>query len=125
MLALLSRGCVNPTVPAPVDRDVMKTVASSAAGQVRRCYRSPRIPHAARQIVTRLLVRYSADGAVAGIPILLSQTGITPENRPYAARMAEAATLAVLRCAPVRLPPQLHRSGWDELQLTFSPVALG
>jgi hypothetical protein len=42
---------------------------------------------------------------VAGIPSILSQRGITPANQAYAAKMAEAAGLAVMRCAPLKLAP--------------------
>jgi hypothetical protein len=118
-------GCVNPVTTARLDTGPINEVASAAAGQVKPCYRAPRVPSAGRQIVTRLLVRYAADGAVAGIPKLLSQTGVTPDNRVYAGRMVEAASLAVLRCAPVRLPSDLHEGGWEELELTFSPVLRG
>jgi hypothetical protein len=38
--------------------------------------------------------------------------------------MAEAATLAVIRCAPVRLPPELYRAGWSEMDFSFSPRRL-
>jgi hypothetical protein len=37
--------------------------------------------------------------------------------------MAEAAGLAVMRCAPVRLPPDKHKEGWSTLELIFSPAA--
>jgi hypothetical protein len=79
---------------------------------------------AGKQIVTRLRVRFAPDGSLAGVPAVVGQTGVTPVNRPYASRMAEAASLAVIRCAPLRLPADLYESGWDELDLTFSPQRL-
>lgn len=96
-------------------------VTMAAADQVRRCYRSPRVPSAGRRIVTRLRVRYAADGRLEETPQLVAQEGVTPENQLYAAPMAEAASMAVLRCAPLRLPPELHRGGWDNFDLVFSP----
>jgi len=48
-------------------------MAMAAAGQVKRCYRSPRIPSVGRQIVTHLRVRYSIDGRLEEAPRFLSQ----------------------------------------------------
>lgn len=94
-------------------------VMASAANQVRRCYRNPR--GGPRSIGTRLRVRLNEDGSLAGLPVLLSQSGVTPTNRMFAARMAEAASLAVIRCAPLRLPAQYYAKGWQEFELIFSP----
>jgi hypothetical protein len=99
-------------------------IATAAAGQVKRCYRSPRIPSVGRQIVTHLRVRYSADGMLEEAPRFLSQEGVTAENRAFALPMAQAASMAVLRCTPLRLPAELHRGGWDNFDLTFSPNAM-
>jgi hypothetical protein len=96
----------------------------AAADQVRRCYRQPRVPAAGKRIVTRLRVRFAVDGRLVDTPLLVSQQGVTPENSPYAESMAEAATMAVIRCAPLRLPPELHHGGWDSFDLTFSPRAI-
>ena len=71
--------------------------------------------------MTRLFARYTAQGVLVGLPLLVSQQGLTPESRPYAARMAEAAKLAVLRCSPVRLPPQADEKRGSDFFLTFSP----
>jgi len=94
-------------------------IMASAADQVRRCYRNPR--GGPRSIATRLRVRLNQDGSLAGLPMLLSQTGVTPDNRMFAARMAEAASLAVIRCAPLRLPTEFYAEGWQEFELIFSP----
>jgi len=96
----------------------------AAAGQVKRCYRSPHVPSVGRQIVTHLRVRYSADGMLEEAPTFLSQEGVTAENQAYALPMAQAASMAVLRCTPLRLPAKLHRGGWDHFDLTFSPNTL-
>ncbi|MBV8687551.1 MAG: hypothetical protein JOZ90_16165 [Alphaproteobacteria bacterium] len=106
----------------PSDRASEATMA--AARQVKRCYRSPGVPSAGRRIVTRLRVRYAADGRLEEAPQLVEQQGVTPDNQAYAAPMAEAASMAVLRCSPLHLPPELHRGGWDTFDLTFSPNVL-
>ncbi len=102
---------------------VIAGIAEQAAGQIKRCYRSPRVASVGRQISTRLRVRFQPDGTLAGVPIVVGQTGVTPANQLYAPKMAEAASLAVLRCTPVSLPVELHAKGWSELDFTFSPGA--
>jgi hypothetical protein len=96
-------------------------ISAEVAEQVRRCYRSPRVPSVARGISTRLLVRYTADGALVGLPLLIWQQGISPESQPYAGRMTEAAKSAVMRCNPVRLPTATGKRRGSDFYLTFSP----
>ena len=96
-------------------------VSAQVAEQVRRCYRSPRVPSAGKAISTRLLVRYTADGVLVGLPLLVSQQGVVPEALPYAGRMTEAAKQAVLRCNPIRLPQEASRRRGSDFLLTFSP----
>ncbi|HEX9946768.1 MAG TPA: hypothetical protein VGA98_04430 [Allosphingosinicella sp.] len=95
--------------------------SAEVAEQVRRCYRHPRVPSVGRGISTRLLVRYTADGELVGLPLLVWQQGVSPESQPYAGRMTEAAKQAVLRCNPVRLPQEAGASRGSDFYLTFSP----
>jgi len=97
---------------------------AAAAMQVRRCYRDPAVPSVAKRIVTHVRVRYAPDGVLIGLPAIVSQQGVTAANQDYAERMAEAASLAVIRCSPLHLPPELHRGGWDEFDLVFSHALL-
>ena len=124
LIALLA-ACVPPPIGAQhrggPDPRLVARVTTSAASQVKRCYRAPRLNREARQISTRLRVRFTPDGQLADVPVLLSQGGITPSNRVHAPAMAEAAMVAVVRCAPLSLPPELYQAGWDEFDLTFSP----
>lgn len=115
---------VRPARPAAALPDPgWQALLESAAQQVRRCYRAPRVGHTGRQIVTRLRVFVSPDGLVAGRPAVIAQDGVTPVNRIYAQRMAEAAIDAVLRCAPLRVPAGVAGEGAFEIDLTFSPSA--
>lgn len=123
-IVLLAAGCVNTARPAGPDPSEVRRVIALAASRVQACYRAPRVPHLARQIVTRLRVRYAADGAPMGLPSVIAQESVVAANRAYAAAMAEAAVSAVLRCGAMRLPPRLHSGGWDDFQLTFSPNAV-
>lgn len=126
--ALLLAGCAVPTAtPSTVRLDprpdprIVAQLTESAAGQVKRCYRSPKIAKSARQITTRLRVYYAPDGQLASVPVLVAQAGVTDANRAHAAAMAEAAMLAVVRCSPLDLPRELYQAGWDEFELTFAP----
>ena len=99
--------CVWPT-PATTPRSATSRIASSAPGN-------------SGEIVTEIRVRYGPDGAVIGLPAVVAQRGVTPLNSSYAGRMAEAARLAVLRCAPIPIPPGLAEVPWHEIDLVFSP----
>jgi hypothetical protein len=131
-LATAVVGCAMASLPpagagsaaGPDPRLVVRATAS-AADQVKRCYRSPRLGRDARQIATRMRVRFAPTGELVGMPVLLSQAGVTPSNRPFAAAMAAAAASAIVDCSPLRLPPELHGGGWDEFDLTFSPANFG
>lgn len=112
------------TRPAGPDPAALAEATQSAADQVRHCYQNPRISRAGRQIVTKLHVRYAPDGTIAEMPLVLSQSGVTPANQAYAGTMAAAAIASVLRC-PLKLPPELYAMGWEEFELTFSPKAMG
>lgn len=127
-LAIALAACASRPVQAPgivvapgPDRAAVAQATQRAADQIKRCYRHPRVIRAARAISTTLLVRYAVDGTLIGLPQMVRQTGITPENAVQARLMAEAASFAVVRCQPVSLPPELHDGGWDEFELTFSP----
>jgi hypothetical protein len=122
--AFAAAGCAALPQPAGPDPLQVSAAIGAAAEQVKRCYRAPRVASAGKQIATRLRVRFAPDGSLAGLPSVVGQTGVTAVNRAYASRMAEAASLAVIRCAPLHLPPELYESGWDELDLTFSPRRL-
>lgn len=65
----------------------------------------------------------TSEGHLDGLPVVIAQQGVTAANHGFAGRMAEAAIVAVIRCAPLRFPPELYRQGWQEMELTFSPAA--
>lgn len=120
LLCLLPAGCAGAAGDRQIRISRIDGAVTSAASQIRRCYQTPRVPSSGRSIVTRLRVHFGTDGALLGYPELVSQYGITAENRPYAERMAQAATAAVILCSPVRLPTALHKGGWDDFDLSFA-----
>lgn len=121
LIAGTSAGCTHEIADEP-DPGIVAGALEQAAAQVKRCYRPPRIRHGGRQIVTRLRVRFASDGALIGLPTVIAQSGVSPANSHHAGEMAKAASLAVIRCAPLRLPADAYR-GWQEFELTFSPSA--
>lgn len=121
LLALPLSACAQPTHTARPPSPASLAASAAVAEQVRRCYRAPRVPSSGRNIVTRLFARYTADGLLVGLPLLVSQQGLTSESKPYASRMAAAARLAVMRCSRVRLPQEVGRRRGSDFLLTFSP----
>ncbi|WP_114952724.1 hypothetical protein [Sphingosinicella terrae] len=125
LAAALLAGCTTVSAEYARDPELDRQALATAASQVRRCYRTPRVSFAGRQIVTRLRVRVTADGQVAGLPAVVEQMGVNPDNQPYAGRMAAAAIGAVMRCAPLQLPAAFLQADGAEFDLTFSPLARG
>jgi hypothetical protein len=121
LLALPLSACTQPSGSVRPPSPASLAASAAVAEQVRRCYRAPRVPSSGRNIVTRLFARYTADGLLVGLPLLVSQQGLTSESKPYASRMAEAARLAVLRCSRVRLPQEAGSRRGSDFLLTFSP----
>lgn len=117
-------GCVG-LGPRRPDPQLLERVIADAAGQVKRCYRMPRVARPARQIVTRLRVRLGPDGTLVQEPEVVAQHGITPGNQVFAPQMADAAIRSVQLCAPLTLPAELYEFGWNEFDLTFSPALMG
>jgi uncharacterized lipoprotein YmbA len=122
--ALLA-GCAGPRTTASLEPELVQRLTADAAAQVRRCYRAPKVIGDGKRITTRLHVRYAADGSILGMPTVLSQSGVTPSNRIFADDMAQAAIASVVRCAPLRLAPELSQFGSNSFELTFSPSLRG
>ena len=120
-LPMLLAACAGPSAPVAVRSPEAMRASAAVAEQIRRCYRSPRVPSAGRSIVTRLFARYGPDGKLVGLPLFVSQQGVTAESLPYAGRMTEAARLAVIRCSPIRLPAETGKGRATGFVLTFSP----
>lgn len=106
---------------AEVDAQAMAALVGQIREQVRPCYSIPSGGIDNQSIVTRLRLRMRPDGSIAATPEILQQLGVTPSNQPYARQMGEAAMRAIQRCAPLRLPPELYKGGWDDFVLRFDP----
>jgi len=124
IVPLLASGCTTARQPR-IAPEIVAKVTADAAAQVKRCYRAPKIMGEGKRITTRLHVRFAPDGTVVGLPTVVAQSGITPSNQLFADEMAQAAIASVVRCSPLRLPPELYEVGWNDFVLTFSPAARG
>jgi hypothetical protein len=103
----------------------MNGLAAAIKRQIQPCYEVGALQGTpAMDIVTVLRLRFNRDGSVAGEPAVAEQTGVTAANQGYRRQMAEVARRAVLRCAPLRLPPELYEGGWSDIQFVFTPGAL-
>jgi hypothetical protein len=110
---------------ATVDARAMAGLAGAIAAQVKPCYVVPAGGTDSSNIVTVLRLQFKPDGSVAGKPSVVEQSGVTAANQSYSRQMAEAAKRAVLKCAPLRLPPDLYRGGWEDIEFGFNPRQMG
>jgi outer membrane biosynthesis protein TonB len=98
------------------------------ASQVKPCYTIPAGGADTAMINSRVHIRMKPDGSIAVAPEVVGNTGVTPTNQPYLRQMNEAATRAVQRCAPLKLPPELYDvggQGWKDITFTFRPSQMG
>jgi hypothetical protein len=102
----------------------MRGLASAIAAQVKPCYVIPTGGADALSIISVLRLRFNADGSVSGTPNVTSHEGVTETNRSYVRQMDDAAVRAVLRCSPLRLPPELYEGGWEDIEFGFYPQAM-
>jgi outer membrane biosynthesis protein TonB len=114
---------------ATLDARAVAGLAAAIAAQVRPCYVVPAGGTDATSIITVLNLRLNKDGTVAGQPTVREHGGITPANQSYVRQMDDAARRAVLRCSPLRLPPDLFElpngDGWNNIDFIFNPQVMG
>jgi hypothetical protein len=126
-LAGLSAQAKKESAGAPAAKISQLQLASIGAmivAQIKPCYEVPSGGVDVGKIKTTLDLRLNKDGSLASAPTLVDQSGVNSGNQAYARQMAEAARRAVQRCAPLHLPAELYKGGWDHIQPTFSPASL-
>ncbi|MDB5686732.1 MAG: Cell division and transport-associated protein TolA [Rhizorhabdus sp.] len=109
---------------AVVDAQAMAGLIGLIRSQVKPCYTVPSGGTDSLSIVTRLRLRLKPDGSIAVAPEVLQQLGVTPANQAYARQMSEAASRAIQRCAPYKLPAELYEGGWNDFILRFDPRSM-
>lgn len=111
----LPQGQPSPARAAP-GPEVTASLAQAIASQIYKCWDVPTGTPGRMTVTLRL--RLDASGAPIGLPQVTGGTG----EAPAALRRAfdESARRAVLRCAPLRLPPEMYDL-WKDIELNFDP----
>ncbi len=102
----------------------MRGLASAIAAQVKPCYVIPTGGTDALSIVSIMRLRFNADGSIDGRPSVTDHEGVNATNQGYVRQMDDAAIRAVLRCSPLKLPPDLYEGGWEDIEFGFYPQAM-
>jgi outer membrane biosynthesis protein TonB len=96
------------------------TLIAAIRAQVAPCWNPPIGGADAKKMTVLLHLDINRDGSIVGRPGVVSQTGVTGGNADYARAFAETARRAVLRCAPLKLPPELYDQ-WKAVEINFDP----
>lgn len=107
-------------LPKRGDPRVTAGIAAAIKAQVTPCWTLPVGGAASGKVTALLHIAINRDGSIAGRPGLVSQTGVTGANAAYARAFAEAASRAVLRCAPLKLPADQYDQ-WAAVEINFDP----
>lgn len=108
---------------AAISPIAMNGLVALIASQVKPCYTIPAGGTDTTSIISRIRLRLKKDGSIAAAPEVIGNLGVTPANQPYVRQMNEAATRALQRCAPYKLPPDLFEA-WQDLIFTFRPAQM-
>lgn len=113
---------LNASAPAraAVDPRAAATLAQAIRAQVAPCWNPPVGGRDVRRMTVVVSVQYGRDGRVIGLPQAGTPTGTTAANADYARAFAETARRAVLRCQPLKLPPELYDL-WASVEINFDP----
>ena len=102
------------------DAKVAAAIAAAIRAQVTPCWTLPVGGAASGKVTALLRIAINRNGSIAGRPGVVSQTGVTGANAAYARAFAEAASRAVLRCAPLKLPADQYDQ-WAQVEINFDP----
>lgn len=105
---------------AAISPIAMNGLVALIASQVKPCYTIPAGGTDTASIVSRIRLRLKQDGSIAVAPEILGNIGVNSANQPYVRQMNEAATRALQRCAPYKLPADLFEY-WKDIAFTFRP----
>lgn len=102
----------------------MNGLVSLIASQVKPCYTIPAGGAGVETIISRIRLRLKPDGSIKVAPEVTGNVGVGAGNQPYVRQMNEAAVRALQRCAPYKLPADLHEGGWEDINFTFRPMQM-
>lgn len=95
-------------------------LADMIRSQVTPCWNPPQAEDNSGHVTIVMRIRLGRDGGVLGAPALSRIGGQTAVNGAYANALAGSVRRAILRCAPLRLPPELY-DAWADVELNFDP----
>lgn len=95
-------------------------LADMIRSQITPCWNPPQAEDNSGHVTIVMQIRLDRDGNVLGTPALSRIGGQTPANGAYANALAGSVRRAILRCAPLRLPPELY-DAWADVELNFDP----
>lgn len=105
---------------ARLDARATASLEQAIRAQVAPCWNPPIGGADVKKMTVVLHIELNRDGSVVGRPSIVSQTGATAGNADYARAFAETARRAVLRCSPLKLPPEMY-DAWKAFELNFDP----
>lgn len=88
--------------------------------QVTPCWNPPVAEEGYGHVTVTLRMALERSGNVLGTPAITGIHGTSAANGAYARALAGSVRRAVLRCAPLRLPPELF-DAWSNIELNFDP----
>mgnify|MGYP001618019575 FL=1 len=95
-------------------------LADMIRSQITPCWNPPQAEDNSGHGTIVMRIRLGRDGGVLGTPALSRIGGQTAANGAYANALAGSVRRAILRCAPLRLPPELY-DAWADVELNFDP----
>lgn len=104
---------------AAVDPRAAATLAQAIRAQVTPCWNPPIGGAGAGKLTVTLHADFAQSGAVIGTPQAVGMTG--QADPAFARAFRESAVRAVLRCAPLKLPPKLYDL-WKSVAINFDPA---
>ena len=108
---------------AAISPIAMNGLVALIASQVKPCYTIPAGGTDTASIVSRIRLRLKKDGSIAVAPEILGNMGVNGANEAYVRQMNEAATRALQRCAPYKLPADQFEY-WQDIAFTFRPMQM-
>lgn len=88
--------------------------------QITPCWNPPVADDKSGHVTVLMRIRLDRVGGVMGVPAVSRMTGRTAANEAYANALSSSVRRAVLRCAPLKLPPELY-DAWADVELNFDP----
>lgn len=88
--------------------------------QITPCWNPPMAEDGVGRLSVVMRIQLDRSGAVSGSPSITAIKGQTAANAAYARALGGSVRRAVLRCSPLRLPPELF-DAWSDVELNFDP----